>query len=340
MINLNSELFYKNKKRNKTLLLVGLVFLVITILLIYFGIKYENQDLPKEISMNEIIADGKDDENVYSYINVNIKPYLFAVYETDGVEENSKFYFVMDKDNYLYIVYMNEKKYEELNIDDIKENPIKVNGITKKIPNDIKDLAIKSYNELMEDTYLTSDNFKEYVGLIYLDTVQPVYDSSLYYIGAFLSGFFFLIIIITYIVIILKNKKTLKNITYEELAKIDAEISGMNESEYSNLKIYLLKEYLVDLGNNIIILKYSDILWAYPYEQRYNRWLINKCIKIVDKNNKRYDVASSKIYNKDKDMILQEILQKFKEKNSEIILGYNNENRKLVKEKIKEMKNK
>ena len=340
MINLNSELFYKNKKRNKTLLLVGLVFLVITILLIYFGIKYENQDLPKEISMNEIIADGKDDENVYSYINVNIKPYLFAVYETDGVEENSKFYFVMDKDNYLYIVYMNEKKYEELNIDDIKENPIKVNGITKKIPNDIKDLAIKSYNELMEDTYLTSDNFKEYVGLIYLDTVQPVYDSSLYYIGAFLSGIFFLIIIITYIVIILKNKKTLKNITYEELAKIDAEISGMNESEYSNLKIYLLKEYLVDLGNNIIILKYSDILWAYPYEQRYNGLLINKCIKIVDKNNKRYDVASSKIYNKDKDMILQEILQKFKEKNSEIILGYNNENRKLVKEKIKEMKNK
>ena len=340
MINLNSELFYKNKKRNKTLLLVGLVFLVITILLIYFGIKYENQDLPKEISMNEIIADGKDDENVYSYINVNIKPYLFAVYETDGVEENSKFYFVMDKDNYLYIVYMNEKKYEELKKDDIKENPIKVNGITKKIPNDIKDLAIKSYNELMEDTYLTSDNFKEYVGLIYLDTVQPVYDSSLYYIGAFLSGIFFLIIIITYIVIILKNKKTLKNITYEELAKIDAEISGMNESEYSNLKIYLLKEYLVDLGNNIIILKYSDILWAYPYEQRYNGLLINKCIKIVDKNNKRYDVASSKIYNKDKDMILQEILQKFKEKNSEIILGYNNENRKLVKEKIKEMKNK
>lgn len=338
MKNLNSEVFNKNKKRNNILLIIGLILLAITILLIYLGIKYENQKLPEEISMNELISKGREDEKIYSYIDVNIRPYLFAVYETDGVEENAKFYFVMDKDNYLYIVYMNDKKYDELNKESIKDNSIKINGLTKKIPNDIKDLAIESYNKLMEDTYLTKENFKEYVGLIYLDTVTSVYDSSIYYVGSFLTGFFFILIIIIYIVIVIKSKKTLNNISEEELAKIDAEINNINNELYSKMKIYLLKDYIVDLGNSIVILKYEDLLWAYPFEQRYNGLLINKCIKLVDKKNKKYDVASSKILDKNKDEILQEILKEIKEKNQDVLLGFNTENRKKVKEKLKEIK--
>lgn len=338
MKNLNSEVFNKNKKRNNILLIIGLILLAITILLIYLGIKYENQKLPEEISMNELISKGREDEKIYSYIDVNIRPYLFAVYETDGVEENAKFYFVMDKENYLYIVYMNDKKYDELNKESIKDNPIKINGLTKKIPNDIKDLAIESYNKLMEDTYLTKENFKEYVGLIYLDTVTSVYDSSIYYVGSFLTGFFFILIIIIYIVIVIKSKKTLNNISEEELAKIDAEINNINNELYSKMKIYLLKDYIVDLGNSIVILKYEDLLWAYPFEQRYNGLLINKCIKLVDKKNKKYDVASSKILDKNKDEILQEILKEIKEKNQDVLLGFNTENRKKVKEKLKEIK--
>lgn len=340
MKNLNAEAFAKSNKKNKTLLIVGLFLLVITIVLIYLGIQNENKPLPNPENLSELVANKKFDEDVYAYLDVAIKPYLFAVYETDGVEEDAKYYLVMDKDNYLYVLYMKEDKYKELNVDSIKDTPIRVLGITKRIKSDIKELAISSYNELMEDEYLTKDNFKDYVGLVYLDTKAEVNDSSLYYLGAFLSGFFFLIIIITYIVIILKNKKTFKNIPQEELAKIDSEISQMSNSEYVDMKFYLLKDYVADLANNIVIVKYSDIVWAYPYEQRYNGLLVNKCIKLVDKNNKMYDVANTKVLNKNKDEIIQEILRKLEEKNSNIILGFTNENRKIVKEKIKELKNK
>ena len=98
------------------------------------------------------------------------------------------------------------------------------------------------------------------------------------------------------------------------------------------------KDYLVDMTNNIVILNYLDILWAYPYEQRYNGMLINKCLKIVDKNNKRYEIASTKLLDKNKDEILQEILEALQEKNKDIILGFNKENKNIVKEKFKNLK--
>ena len=340
MKNLNSEAFAKSKKKNRNLLIIGIILMIITIILIYLGVKNEQKALPDPINLSDIVESGKNSEDEYAYLDVMTKPYLFAVYETDGVEEDAKFYFVMDENNYLYIVYMKEDKYNELNVDSIEENAIRVTGITKKIPNDIKKLAIESYNEIMEDEYLTDENFKDYVGVVYLDMKSSVNDSSMYYLGAFLSGLFSFIIIVTYIVVITKNKKTLKNISEEEFSKIDAEISQMSNSEYSNMKFYLLKDYVVDMSNTIEIIKYSDIIWSYPYEQRYNGLLVNKCIKIIDINNKTHDVANTKFLDKNKDDILQEILRKLQEKNSDIILGFNNENRKIAKEKIKELKNK
>ena len=340
MKNLNAEAFKKSTKKNIKLLIVGLILLVLTILLIYLGVKNENKPLPEPYNLSTLVENKQFEEDNYAYLDVAIKPYLFAVYETDGKEEDAKYYLVMDKENHLYIIYMKEDMYNKLNVDSIKNNPIRIYGLTKRIKNDIKDLAISSYNELMEKEYLTKDNFKDWIGIVYLDTKSEVNDSSLYYLGAFLSGFFFVIITITYVVIIIKNKKTFKNISNEELAKIDSEISQMSNSEYANMKFYLLKDYVVDLTNNIVIVKYSDIIWAYPFEQRYNGLLVNKCIKLVDKNNKMYDVSNTKVLNKNKDEVIQEILRKLQEKNSEIILGFTNENRKLVKDKIKDLKNK
>ena len=340
MKNVNAEIFKKNKKRNNLLLIGSIILLIITGLLMYLGIENENKKLPTPVSLNSLIKEEKKDVNVYSYIDANTKPYLFAVYEEDGIEEDNKYYLIMDKDNHLYIVYMNTNLFNELNVDNIKDNPIKVLGITKIISNDIKDLAIDSYNELMNDEYLTKDNFKEYVGFIYLDTVTKVNDSELYYLGALLTGFFFLLTIIIYIVIVIKNKKTFNSISDLEIANIDAELQEMENSEYSKMNFFLLKDKIIDLYNNIVIIKYEDILWAYPFEQRYNGLLINKYIKVIDKKNKTYQVANTKLLDKNKDEILEDILNKLKEKNNDIIIGFNKENRLIVKEKVKELKNK
>ena len=339
MKNLNSIELANPIKKNKKLLIFSLIFLVSIIALIVLGIKNENKKLPKAINMNDLVTNLENKENIHAYIDVNTKPYLFAVYETDGIEDDNKFYLVMDYNNYLYILYMSSSNFRKLNIDSISENPIRVSGLTKKIENDIKELAIDAYNEEMGSEYLTKENFKEYVGLIYLDLEEDINDSSLYYIGAFISFLVFLVLIIIYLTFSLKNRKTFKKYSKEELEKIGMEMYQVKENNpYYKMNFYLLKDYVVDTSNGIIVLKYEDIIWAYPYEYRYNGLVVNKNIKLYDKENKVYDVANTKYFDKNKEEILQEILKKLKEKNEGIILGFNKENKKIVKEKVKKQK--
>lgn len=336
MKNLISKEFQKSINQNKKLLIVSLTFLIVTIILIILGIKNENQKMPKAINMNDLIVNLENEENIYAYIDVNTKPYLFAVYETDGIEDDNKFYLVMDSNNYLYVLYMSSNNYQKLNIDSISKTPIRVKGLTKKIETDIKELAISAYNKEMQREYLTDENFKEYVGLIYLDIEASFYDSSLYYIGAFLSFLVFLILIIIYLTIYLKNRKTFKKYSREELDKIAIELYQLNNNNpYETMKLYFLKDYIVDTSNGIIILKYQDIIWAYPYEYRYNSLLVNKNLKVYDENNKAYNIANTKYFDKNKDQVLSEILNIIKEKNQEILLGFTKENKKIIKEKVK-----
>ena len=335
MKNLNSVQINAAIKKNQRYLIFGIIALILAALLIYLGIRNSEKDLPDPINLNDLITEGSDTENIPVYVDVNMQPYLFAVYTTDGVEEDNKFYFVVDSNDYLYILYMSTSNYNKLNIDSIVEKPIRVYGITKKIDDDIKELAIETYNEEMQEEYLNNENFQDYVGLIYLDMETNLNDSSMYYIAAFVLFIVFLVLIILYLINFFKNKKIFKNFSHEELEKIGAEIYELREKPYSKMKFYLLKDYVVDLSNSIIILKYQDILWAYPYEYRYNGMLVNKNIKVVDKNNKYYDIANTKYLDKEKDKVLQDILEKLKEKNPEIILGFNKENQKKVKEKLK-----
>ena len=338
MKNLNSIAFKKSNKKNTMLLVLGIVLLLGALVCLYFGISYENKEKPELINLKESINNKNYKENIYSYLDISMRPYVFAVYEENGKEEIGKYYFVMDDANKLYIIYIDKTTYSKLNKEEIKDNPVKITGITKKIPNDIKDIAIESYNEYMQEEYLTKDNFKDYVGIIYLDTVTNLYDSTLYYIGSGFIGLISLILITSYIIIFIKNKKIFKKLSQEEIAKIDAEIEGLETSKYNNMKFYLLKDSLVDTSNYIIAVKYKEIVWAYPYVQRYNGLPVNKCIRIVTKDKKKYNVANTKIINKEKDKILDEIIEKLKEKNKDIILGYSLENKKEVKEKLRKKK--
>ncbi|MBQ8472855.1 MAG: hypothetical protein IJ501_05075 [Bacilli bacterium] len=339
MKGLNSAQFEKSIRRNRIFLIVSLVFLFATIFLIVLGVKNQNKEIPNPVSMKDLKFNSETKDDVYAYIDVNTEPYLFAAYENDGVEDDAKFYFVMDANNNLYVVYMESDDYKKLNVKNIKENPIKIVGLTKEIQSDVKELAISSYNEEMGEIYLTDENFKDYVGLIYLDMVTDGSDLSIYYIAGGVSFLFFLGFFTTYLTGYLKNKKIFGKYSKEELERISSEIYQIEETNpYSKMKLYLLNDYIVDTSNNIVILRYTDILWAYPYEYRYNGLLVNKNIKVINNKNKIYEIANTKFLDKNKDLTLQEILNKLAEKDLDIILGYNKENKKKFKEKLKNQK--
>ena len=337
MKNLNSNELTKAIKSNRIKLIVALLFLVSTAILIYIGYKEQHGVNEVKTSMQEI--EGKEDnlEGQEAYIKVSMEPYVFATYEHNGKEDDYKYYLVMDKNDYLYVAFMSSNDYLKLKNTSL-DKTIKISGITEKIETDIKELAIKAYNEELGEEYLTLENFDEYVGPILLNTTISYDDSLIYYILSLVSFCFFMLIFYLYITIELKNKKVLKNYSKEELEKIGMQIYSLTNNPYKDMKLYLTKQYLVDLSNGIVILNYDDLVWVYPYTYRYNGLLINKSLKVITNKNQTFDVANTKLTKEDKEEKLNAILNTLKKKNPNLKTEYTKENKKEVKAKFKEEK--
>ena len=103
MKNLNSNELSLAIKSNRKKLILSLFFLLLSLFLIYIGYKEQYGNSEVKISMQELEGDEKALENKEVYIEVAMEPFVFAVYEKDFKEEDSKYYLAMDKDNMLYI---------------------------------------------------------------------------------------------------------------------------------------------------------------------------------------------------------------------------------------------
>lgn len=318
-------------KKNRLFLYVGVLFLIVALIVFYEGYRYESQKYPIPINFYDLKSENKKVMNIYSYIDINTIPTLFAVYETNGQEENQKFYFVMDSTSNLYILYMNDKTFQKLNNKNIEITPVRVYGITKKIKSDVKKIAISTYNKIMKDEYLSDENFEKYVGSIYLDLNQKYYDAINYYLISFFLLMFFVILIFIYLKNLFSNKKNLKKYK-KEIVRINKEISDvlisennkkLNASKSVFKNLYLTKNYIVRLGSKLLILKYKEVASAYPYKFYQSGILIDRGISLVT-STKIYNVGRRKLFDfaKSDNQCVEIILEELKRKNKKIIIGY------------------
>ena len=335
MKKLNSSELTKAIRHSLIIFIVSFFFLIGTLILIYIGYQEYHHAQDKAIGMNELTGDINKLEGRNAYIDIAMSPFLFASYKQDGKESDNKFYLVMDKDNFLYVVYMSSKDYQKLN----KKNE-RITGVTEKITTDIKELAIKAYNKELGEEYLTIENFDEFVGPIMLNTTYIIDNSELYYIGSIVCFCMFIVFMFHFVSTYFKNRKVLKKYSKEDLEKIGMQIYGMGHNPYQKMKLYLTKDYVVDLSQGLTILKYDEIIWAYPYEYRYNGLLVNKNVKIVDTENQAYDIANTRYIKKDKEKVIDEVIEKLKRKNKNITIGYSDEMKKSLKSKKKPRSNK
>ena len=342
---LNIEVFDKLYKRMYLILFMAILFLIGSSLFIYFGYKKEHEVINYDKDMYELISNNYTKENFPSYIEVNSIPVLFGYYKTDDEEENAGFYFVEDKNQNSYIVYMEKSLFEEMNNEEIYEKPITITGKTSLITEDIKNIAIDTlleneseYDEAIEEQEVTKENFKERYGSIYLDTVTPIYNTIPYYIGTSFSLMLSIVLFIIYFVKLYTLKKTTKKYSKEELQKIAAEIYAIKENDYKSMNLYLTKNYVVDLSLKIVILKYEDIIWAYPRTSYALGLVVNRAIRVYTLNDGMFDIANTNYGNKITDEILDKIIEELKTKNKQLIIGDNKENKEIIKERMKQNK--
>lgn len=326
------EEFLKNIKSNKITLIVGILFLLSS--LVSGIVVYSNKD--KEMKDVKALAEVKKDE-VYASVDVQVMTDYFATNDYAGIEH--KTYFVWDKE-YLYIVDLNDKTRESLNtIYDYsyaKEKqeaptPITIKGMTKTIPSDLKKIAIDAYNKLYDEKVLNLSNFSDYLGIVYLDTYEsPMTNLTTELIVCLPS----LIIGVIFIFIYFRKNMVTKKCIGKLEGKWEEVLQEMDASDnfyYKKAKVYITRSYVVSYAGGLEVYPYNDIVWVYPHEYRYNGSLSQKSIMMVTKNGKAHKLATVSASKKNLTMF-DEMYDTLLNRMPNVLSGYTKENKDKAKE--------
>jgi len=331
--NVNVKKEYKRMIRS---VLISILFIIIA-----FGFKYLESQMVKDANKkmtdldSVIVSKENKKDNKKVYLDVKSIPYLFAV---SNSTVNS--YYIVSDGEFLYVAFMSPDDFKTLNTDDIKDKSIRIEGITKYTPKDVKQLAIDAYNEgLDDDKKITIADYDSYFGAVYLD--MTAIDESVAMVPLVLFIIFMgigNILFIVSLIVLIRFTLSVKNLDGTKIDELDNEMNNSNAFYYSKVRLYLTENYIINFKGTFRAIKYSDILWMYPYEVRQNGVRTSKSIKILVNNTKTYIIATIDVYTKKSKAVYDEIWETIVRKNPDMLLGYTSENIKAMNKKVKEIK--
>lgn len=309
-----------------------IIYFVISIILIILSIVFYawkcsiiKTSRVQEKSLNDIIINEKTEKDYKSaYINNVSNPVKFAI-----DKENNNAYYIVNDGKYLYVIYMNEAKYQSI-IQNKSE--VKIGGITKYPTKDVKELAIEKFNDDKdENDKISLVDYDNYFGDVYLDMEES--ESSV----AIFQIFLIVITIIPGIIIFIVNLAKIINFnkikSKYSIKELDNEMNDKNSFYYNKANLYLTPNYIINFSGKLFIIKYTDIDWIYPNITKANGIKTAKSIILITKENKTYIISNlSNITRKSKE-IYDEIWDTIVSKNSDMLVGYTEENIKVHKDK-------
>lgn len=325
-----------SRNRNLFLIAIGVLFIILAFVFIGLSINQDNKDTSNIKYLNDVIENSSEEQGQKVYLNISAISSSFAGYD----DKTDSYYYVYDG-QYYYIVYLKESEYLKISGMDLSNNPYRVEGIARNIGDDVKNIAIEQWNsDLYEDEEpITDSSFYSYFGNVYLDQTSIYSETtSMYNVFAFFTGIIGLVLLIIGIVNHVKFSINVKKLDGHEIDSIEAEMSDNDSFYYKNIKLYLTRNYIIMLNGQFKIYKYGDILWMYPFEQRYNGIRTNRAIKIFTRDGKTSMVANIGVATKTQKAIYDEVWDTIIEKNPNIVLGYTSENIKHFNDVRKDIK--
>lgn len=309
-----------------------IIYFVISIILIILSIVFYawkcsiiKTSRVQDKSLNDIIINEKNEKDYKrAYINNVSNPVKFAI-----DKENNNAYYIVNDGKYLYVIYMNEEKYQSI-IQNKSE--VKIEGITKYPTKDVKELAIEKFNDDKdENDKISLVDYDNYFGDVYLDMEES--ESSI----AIFQIFLVVITIIPGIIIFIVNLAKIINFnkikSKYSIKELDNEMNDKNSFYYNKANLYLTPNFIINFSGKLFIIKYIDIDWIYPNITKTNGIKTAKSIILITKENKAYNISNlSNITRKSKE-IYDEIWDTIVSKNSDMLVGYTEENIKAYKDK-------
>lgn len=321
-----SEEFEKKTRASKVKLIVALLFFASG--LINIGAFYMT------------MKDTKDNPVAYEDAKIGEYTCIEATMLTDGFAEytgdDQSAFFAIDDERF-YIVSMKDSeydKYEDLvkytfGETDEEPEPVRFCGYTETIPDQMRKYGVEYYNEIFE-TEITATDFTRYFK-DYIDTTRkPEDDFSVSCLAGGVIGFVGLIFLLLYLNDIRKTKKTLAKFA-NEMDKIKMDVASPETIYEKKAKVFLTKEYLINVASGLEIYEYKDILWVYPYEFRQNGYTTQKSIYVITKDTKAHVVANMSTSKKN-NITFNELYESILIRVPDALHGYTKENKDKVRE--------
>ena len=320
-----NEKLKKISSSNKKWLIIGVALVLISIVFFYLGSTQDSKDTENIVYLNELIEGSGKKTGKKAYLNIKYLSPKVVVYD----DTTDAYYYAFDG-SYYYLVYMKEKDANVLLNKDLENNPEKLVGSSKSIPNDVTKIALEAYNkyfraEDQEEVSLAKSY--EVFGDVYLDTTDTFSAMASVYmifgVTGFISGLGFLIVVLIYT---LKFKKDISSLSDDQLESIQREMAEFNTKYYCGNRLCLTNNNLVMLNGRFKFYNYKDIIWIYPHEQYYNGIRTNKSIMIGCSDGKLYSIANMSVATKSQKEMYEEIWNEIISKNMNIKIGYLPEN--------------
>lgn len=337
MKNFTNPVILAEFKRHSKFLIIGSLLIILGIVFLIWGNKVTDEAHKTMPSLHDVIVKENAKENVLTYVDSTNYPYLFAGYDN----ADAKYYFIQD-DNYIYVAYMDQETSNRLSDDSLytDNKSERLIGISTLVSKDVKEIAVDTYNKIFPDNPITTADYNNYFGAVYLDMTSP--DTEVAFMQYFLCFLTFVIgifyvffgLISTY-----RFKKNIKKMTFDDIRAIDTETLSKEAFYYEKMHLYLTSSYIVLMNGTFKVIPYADIIWLYPFEQRVNGIKSSQSIMVVTKDGKTTTVLTVPTITKNRLEIYDEIFNTIAHQNDDMVIGYTDENSKYVREQLKILKN-
>lgn len=332
----SNPIIKEEANRHKKNIFIGLFLLGLCLICIIWGVFVSKEAKENMVSFHDVIVNQNDKENVLSYVDTDIFPYLFATND----DSNGNFYLIRDND-YMYVAYMSDYDYDRLKDETLytDNKTERVIGVSALVPTEVKKLAIETVKELWPAEEITLADYEYYFGNVYLDMTSDAIDTAFWQTFlAFIFGMIGTTFVFSGLISSKRFQKNIKKLSLEDKKKIDAETLDKDAFYYANIHLYLTPNYIILMNNTFKVIPYSSLLWLYTYEQRVNGIKSTKSIIAISDDGKTNNIATIPALTKKYMEIFEEVFTTISNKNEEMLIGYTNENCQIMHDILKKLK--
>ena len=253
---LNIPEFNKWIRKNKELIPLGVILVVIGVFLIYVANSISVNFEKNEVEFTSLVEKNKKNNklnNKYSYIEMIGQPKLISI-DSDAKENG---YFIIELDDFNYIIYGKIEEFSKLDVDSV----VKYYGRTSSVTKILSKIIIDDYNKINSNSLVNDGNFYDNFSKIYLDTLSKDSDQeTLTRVASFISIFVGMTFILVYPLQFLFSKNNLKNIDPMIVDELVKYIERKEYTAYAKYHIMLFKKYLMNPMITSKIVRIEDIV--------------------------------------------------------------------------------